>query len=131
MNDREQILELIAHYAELVNDGRDGELHACFAPGAVFDGLGTFDIDSEFDRYLAFLAELRSTSMPGMRQFLGASSIEVNGDCATARTQVMLLATPQGEHSRIVRAGQMEDRLVRHGGSWRFLRRTARVDGLP
>lgn len=129
MNDRELITDLIVRYAELVNARRDLELRDCFAPGAVFDGLATFSIDTDFDLYLAYLEELRSSAFPNLRQFLGHIRVEIEGDTATAHTQVLLLATPPMEPTRIVKSGQMLDRLVKLEEGWRFVRRTASVDG--
>jgi len=127
--DRNAIVELINRYSLAVNHGRDQELKDFYAPGAVFDGLAIFRIDDEFDRYVAYLKSLREGLFPNLRQFLGTSIVSVDGDTAEAFTDVMLLATPHGESTRLMKSGELHDQLIRTVPGWKFVRRTGLIDG--
>jgi hypothetical protein len=52
----------------------------------------------------------------------GVSRIDVNGDTATARSQVLFVRAGSLE----LRPARYDDELVRDGGGWRFRRRRCR-----
>jgi 3-phenylpropionate/cinnamic acid dioxygenase small subunit len=53
--------------------------------------------------------------------------IDVRGDHAQTRSSFSLFrTTPDGE-THVYAVGQYEDRMVKHGGRWRFLRRTVKL----
>jgi uncharacterized protein (TIGR02246 family) len=111
-DDRAAIHELIAAYALALDAGDIGGCVALFVPDAEFlvygrsfaglDGIGTMFRDAPRGLHLT-----------------GVSRIDVRGDTATARSQVLF-----------VRAGDLhlrpalyDDELVRADGQWRFQRR--------
>lgn len=129
LDDHKAIVDLINHYSVLVNQRRDHELKQFYAPGAVFDGLARFSIDEEFDDYLSYLQSLRDGDFPNLRQFLSPSAVFIEGDSAEAFTSVLLIATAVGESARIKRSGELHDRMVRTTSGWKFIQRTAKIDG--
>ena len=56
---------------------------------------------------------------------LGASTVEVSGDTATARSQVLFVNDSE------LRAGHYEDELLRRDGNWLFRRRRFRKVASP
>lgn len=111
-DDRSAIRELLAGYALALDAGDVDECLALFTPEAEFvvygrtfaghDGVGGMFRDAPRGLHLT-----------------GVSRIDVHGDTATARSQVLF-----------VRAGDLhlrpalyDDEFVRSGGRWRFRRR--------
>lgn len=112
MTDRDQIRELIAAYALLLDaDDIDG----C---------LLLFTEDSE---YLVFGKTLLGpdrvrkmfTRAPRGMHLTGASAITIDGESAIARTQVLFVEA--GTHT--MRPALYDDDLVKIDGRWRFQRR--------
>jgi hypothetical protein len=56
--------------------------------------------------------------------------IDVNGDRATAWSKWTFMNMVDNKPT-VVLAGQYEDTLIREGGRWKFLRRTAQTPGTP
>jgi uncharacterized protein (TIGR02246 family) len=114
-DDHAQIHELLANYALALDAG---DTDGC---------LELFAEDAEFVVYgRAFAGRAGVGKMfrdaPRGLHMTGASRVDVNGDTATARTQVLF-----------VRAGDLhlrpalyDDELVRHGDQWLFGRRRCR-----
>lgn len=112
MTDRDQIRELIAAYALLLDaDDIDG----C---------LRLFTEDSEylvFGKTLLGPEKVRKmfTRAPRGMHLTGASVITIDGESASARTQVLFVEA--GTH--VMRPALYDDELVKVGGQWRFRRR--------
>lgn len=74
-----------------------------------------------------FLAAVIQSAKKGNRgqHFIGASSIAVNGERAIAETRLVLMmrAVLEGIEVDVSCHGRVHDRLVRHDGRWRILRR--------
>jgi len=111
-DDRAAIRELIAAYALALDAGDIDGCVALFVSDAVFEVYG---------RAFAGLDGIDSMfrNAPRGLHLTGVSRIDVKGDTATARSQVLF-----------VRAGDLhlrpalyDDELVRAGGRWRFRRR--------
>jgi uncharacterized protein (TIGR02246 family) len=112
MTDQDRIRELIASYALLLDAGdtaacvqlftEDGEFEVYGATRTGHDGIGAM-----FEQ------------APRGMHLTGVSQIDVAGDTATARTQVLFVnAATHG-----IRLALYDDELVRVDGCWRFRRR--------
>ena len=124
------IADLIHRYSMAVSEGDDQSLRGFYAEGGTFAGLtGEFRIDTDFDAYVESLRSMRSGAFPNLRQLATTPVVDVNGDDAVAYTPVLLLATPPGGETRLVKSGVLKDRLVKTAAGWRFTRREALVDG--
>jgi uncharacterized protein (TIGR02246 family) len=114
-DDRAQIRELLANYALALDAG---DTDGC---------LELFADDAEFVVYgRAFAGRAGIGKMfrdaPHGLHMTGASRIDVDGDAATARTQVLFVRAGD-QH---LRPALYDDQLVRRGGQWRFGRRRCR-----
>ena len=116
MNDDErEIRELIAEYALTLDSGDADQCVRLFSADAEFlvygrtfaghGGIGTMFRDAPRGLHLT-----------------GVSRIEVRGDAAAARTQVLFVRTD----SLQLRPALYDDELVREDGRWRFRRRRCR-----
>jgi uncharacterized protein (TIGR02246 family) len=111
MSDEKEIRDLLAAYA-LTLDVDD------------FEGcLKLFTDDGEFLVYGKTWAgeQLRDmfTRAPGGMHLCGATLVELHGDRATARTQMLFIDSSTHE----LRPALYDDELVRSQGRWRFRRR--------
>ncbi|MEQ8860363.1 MAG: nuclear transport factor 2 family protein [Pseudomonadales bacterium] len=130
-DDQLAIADLIHRYSRAVNDGDDQSLREFYTEGGVFAGLtGEFQIDTQFDAYVESLSSMRAGAFPNLRQLATTPVVDVDGDRAVAHTPVLLLATPPGGETKLVKSGVLRDELVRTEAGWRFKRREARVDGV-
>lgn len=129
--DREKaaIAELIARYNLSVDHNDFQGYAACFAPDGIFEGLiGRFTIHRELDRFIEAIQKLAATT-PHMRHFVTNILTEVSGDQARSRSFLLVTSTAQGRGTRILMAGEYEDRLVKIAGQWLFQERKVHVDG--
>jgi uncharacterized protein (TIGR02246 family) len=114
-DDRTEIRELIARYALALDAGDVDQCVDLFAGDAEFlvygrsfaghDGIGKMFREAPRGLHLT-----------------GVSRIDVNGDTATARSQVLFVRAG----SLQLRPALYDDDLVRDGGGWRFRRRRCR-----
>lgn len=109
---RDAIRELIAAYALALDAGDIDGCVALFAPDGQFDVYGRAFVGHDG------IATMFRDAPRGLH-LTGVSQIDVDGDTATARSQVLF-----------VRAGDLhlrpalyDDELVRADGRWRFSRR--------
>ena len=115
MTDDRAIRDLIACYAlALDTDDIDGCVD-------LFTGDGAFVV---FGREFSGRDQIRAMfeSAPRGLHLTGVSSIEVSGDAATARSQVLLVEAG----SLHLRPALFDDELSRDGRRWRFRRRRCR-----
>jgi uncharacterized protein (TIGR02246 family) len=114
-DDDRAIRDLLAHYA-LALDADD--IDRC---------LGLFADDGEFvvfGREFSGREQIRAMfeSAPRGLHLTGVSSVEVSGDTATARSQVLLVEAG----TMHLRPALFDDELRRDGRRWRFRRRRCR-----
>jgi len=111
MSDEKEIRDLLAAYA-LALDGDD--IEGCLK---LFTGEGEFLVYGETlagDR----IGEMFTRAPRGMH-LCGATLVDLHGDTATARTQVLFIDSSTHEF----RPALYDDDLVRSQGHWRFRRR--------
>ncbi|HEY0225808.1 MAG TPA: nuclear transport factor 2 family protein [Mycobacterium sp.] len=111
-DDHTAIRELIAGYALALDAG---EIEVC---------VQMFTADAEVNVYGRSFARhggLRKmfTDAPYGLHLTGVSRIDVHGDTATARSQVLFVRA--ADHQ--LRPALYDDELIRDGGQWRFRRR--------
>ena len=119
--DRQDIAAVIADWALYRDTGRWDSLRALYAPGATmqttwFDGPA----DEFIDRSVAsFGGKVRA------QHSIGVSTIEVEGDRATAETRVVLLirAPLDATMVDVTCYGRFFDFFVRHDDVWRIQKR--------
>jgi uncharacterized protein (TIGR02246 family) len=111
MSDKREIRDLIAAYALALDVG---DFEGC---------MKLFADDGEFLVYGKALAgsQIREmfTGAPRGLHLSGASLVDVHGDEATARTQVLFINSSTHE----LRPALYDDDLIRFRGRWRFRRR--------
>lgn len=66
---------------------------------------------------------------PNLRHYASNILTEVDGDTAHSRCFLMMTSTTQEHGTKIVLAGEYEDRLIKHEEQWRFAERTVSTDG--
>lgn len=127
--DKAAIAELIARY-NLAIDHNDFQGWAgCFAPDGIFDGMiGRFTVHKELDRFIDAVKKLTATT-PNLRHYVTNILTEVNGTEAYSRCFLLMTSTTKEGGTKIVIAGEYEDRLVQVGGKWLFKERKVRIDG--
>jgi 3-phenylpropionate/cinnamic acid dioxygenase small subunit len=123
------IAELIARY-NLAIDHNDFRGWAdCFAPEGIFDGMiGRFTAHRELDRFTDAVKKLTATT-PNLRHYVTNILTEVNGTEAHSRCFLLMTSTTKEGGTKVVIAGEYEDRLVKTEGRWLFKERKVHMDG--
>ena len=119
--DREAIRSVIADWALFRDTGRFDRLRALFAPGATIQTTWYEGSADEFvDRSQAGLGGATRAM-----HFIGTSSVEVNGERATAETRIMLHLRAPVERALVdvTCYGRFFDFFVKHEGAWRIQKR--------
>lgn len=112
MSDKDDIRELIAAYALALDAGDTDGCAELFTQDGEFVVYGATRSGREAVREMFTLA-------PRGMHLTGVSTVDVTGDTATARAQVLFVnAATHGK-----RLALYDDDLVRVGGRWRFRRR--------
>jgi hypothetical protein len=114
-DDQAEIRELIAGYALTLDGGEIDECIELFAPDGEFLVYGR-----TFTRHDG-IGEMFRAAPHGLH-LTGVSRIDVDGDVATARSQVLFVRA--GDF--VLRPALYEDELARVDGHWRFQRRRCR-----
>ncbi|GAA4611350.1 nuclear transport factor 2 family protein [Actinoallomurus liliacearum] len=124
------IENLIARYAELVDDGDFAGLDALFA-GATFVGSaapvsGRGEIEKMFRETLIVYGD----GTPRTQHVTTNLAIEVDEEAgtATARSYVTVLQALPDLPLQPIAAGRYQDRFERRDGRWRFLERRVRIN---
>jgi uncharacterized protein (TIGR02246 family) len=127
--EKEDIAELIARYNRAIDHNDfEGWAH-CFAPEGVFDGMiGRYAAHGELDRFVADVKKLTATT-PNLRHYVTNIQTEVNGNEARSRCFLMMTSTSKESGTKVVIAGEYEDKLVKRDGKWLFTERKVHMDG--
>ena len=111
MSDENQIRDLLAEYALALDVG---DFERC---------MTLFADDGEFLVYGQALSGAQIRAMfaraPRGMHLCGSTLVQLHGDTATARTQVLFINSSTHE----LRPALYDDELVKFGGCWRFRRR--------
>ncbi|HKA54576.1 MAG TPA: nuclear transport factor 2 family protein [Candidatus Binatia bacterium] len=127
--EKEAIAELIARYNYAIDHNDFRGWADCFAPEGVFDGMiGRYATHQELDRFTADVQKLTATT-PNLRHYVTNIQTEVDGDQARSRCFLLMTSTTKEGGSKVVIAGEYEDKLVKRGGKWLFTERKVRMDG--
>lgn len=128
IRDTNELHELIARYNYTV-DHEDYEAWAkTFAPGGVFHGaIGRFVVDKQLPEFIKAMQSLAAAA-PNPRHFITNILPEFHGNEGTSNCFFFVTSTTK-EGTRVLVAGEYEDRLVKHNGKWLFAQRVVKVDG--
>ena len=127
--DKAAIAELIARYNFAIDHNDFQGWADCFAPEGIFDGMiGRFAAHSELERFTAEVKKLTATT-PNLRHYVTNILSEVNGNDARSRCFLLMTSTTKESGTKVVIAGEYEDRLVKRDGRWLFLERKVHIDG--
>jgi SnoaL-like domain len=126
-DDRAQIAEVLIRYATGIDSKNWPLFRSCWTDDIDVDygDLGRFTAADE-------LTDLMTRIHDGMGQTYHRMSnlvINVDGDCATARSYVhaLLMAIPGDSSSWVDAVGHYDDELVRTSDGWRISRRTTHI----
>ena len=127
--EKEAIAELIARYNWAIDHNDFQGWADCFAPEGIFDGMiGRYAAHGELDRFTAEVRKL-TASTPNLRHYVTSIQTEVSGNQARSRCFLMMTSTTQEGGTKIVIAGEYEDKLVKRDGRWLFTERKVHMDG--
>lgn len=127
--DKAAIAELIARYNFAIDHDDFQGWANCFAPAGIFDGMiGRFAAHAELERFTAEVKKLTATT-PNLRHYVTNILTEVSGDEARSRCFLLMTSTTKEGGTKVVIAGEYEDRLVKRDGCWLFLERKVHLDG--
>lgn len=126
--DREQIRELYARYANYVDTSRFDEWIACFTPDGVFESplMGIFRGPEELRRFTGQYES--SWAGGGVRHMMVNVSFDIDGDTATGTCGLIYFKVHDGK-SEYLLTGGYHDTLRRVDGEWRFSHRKVYIDG--
>jgi 3-phenylpropionate/cinnamic acid dioxygenase small subunit len=127
--DKAAIAELIARYNLAIDHNDFQGWASCFAADGIFDGMiGRFHAHRELDRFTDSVKKLTADT-PNLRHYVTNILTEVNGTEAHSRCFLLMTSTTKEGGSKVVIAGEYEDRLVKVDGQWLFKERKVRMDG--
>jgi hypothetical protein len=127
-NDRWEISNLIARYAELLNLGQIDELGELFRHGRITTSLGD-DVYEGADGTAAMYraAVVYPAKVPDMLLFTSNLQIEVDGDRASAKAYFLGMQQMPGGMAPVV-GGRYHDEFRRIDGKWWFHHRHMLMD---
>jgi hypothetical protein len=120
MHDRAAIMDAVANWALWRDTGRWEKLASLYTPEAIQHTTWFVGPAAQF------IERIRSRPAGGRSQhFMGACSVEVNGERAIAETRLVLLVRAElhGTEVDITCYARSYDRFVRLGGAWRIQQR--------
>ena len=127
--EKEAIAELIARYNYAIDHNDFQGWADCFALEGIFDGMiGQYAAHGELDRFTADVKKLTATT-PNLRHYVTNIQTEVNGNEARSRCFLMMTSTSKEGGTKVVIAGEYEDKLVKRNGRWLFTERKVHLDG--
>ncbi|HEV8714739.1 MAG TPA: nuclear transport factor 2 family protein [Candidatus Binatia bacterium] len=127
--EKEAIAELIARYNYAIDHNDFRGWADCFAPEGIFDGMvGRYAAHRELDRFTADVKKLTATT-PNLRHYVTNIQTEVNGNEARSRCFLLMTSTSKESGTKVVIAGEYEDKLVKRDGRWLFTERKVLMDG--
>jgi len=128
-HEKEAIAELIVRYNYAIDHNDFQGWADCFAPEGIFNGMiGRYAAHGELDRFTADVKKLTATT-PNLRHYVTNIQTEVNGNEAHSRCFLMMTSTSKEGGTKIVIAGEYEDKLVKRNGRWLFTERKVHIDG--
>jgi hypothetical protein len=128
--EKEAIAELIARYNYAIDHNDFQGWADCFALEGIFDGMiGRYAAHAELDRFTAEVQKLTATT-PNLRHYVTNIQTEINGDQARSRCFLLMTSTSKEGGTKVVIAGEYEDKLVKRDGRWFFTERKVRMDGV-
>jgi 3-phenylpropionate/cinnamic acid dioxygenase small subunit len=124
------IENLIAAYAELVDDGDFAGLGALLAEATFTGGGGAISGQSAIEKMLRDMVIIYDDGTPRTKHVTTNIAIEVGEETGTAvsRSYFTVLQAPPGLPLQTIAAGRYRDRFVRSAGQWHFADRQVRVD---
>jgi 3-phenylpropionate/cinnamic acid dioxygenase small subunit len=127
--EKETIAELITRYNYAIDHNDFQGWADCFALEGIFDGMiGRYAAHGELDRFTADVKKLTTTT-PNLRHYVTNIQTEVNGNEARSRCFLMMTSTSKEGGTKVVIAGEYEDKLVKRNGRWLFTERKVHLDG--
>ncbi|SDX79225.1 3-phenylpropionate/cinnamic acid dioxygenase, small subunit [Amycolatopsis xylanica] len=129
MSSSSAIANLIAAYAELVDDGDFAGVGALLAD-ATFIGSGAGVSGAEaIEEMLRATLITYADGTPRTHHATSNLVVEVDeeGGTAAARSYVTVFQALPGFPLQAIAAGRYRDRFERHGGRWRFVERQVRI----
>ena len=130
VEDRLNLMDLVARYAECIDSG-DAECYArLFAPDGVLEARShTAHGRAEIQDWVQGLFdENRAGKQSKLKHFLGLPVIRGDGDHATVRTYVTIPKQTESGEIVINMAGTYFDDCVRLDGEWLFAKRTIAIE---
>jgi uncharacterized protein (TIGR02246 family) len=118
MDDVNAIRNLIARYAHAADDGEGKELAALFTPEGGLESLGLAITGQE--RLAALITSIYDRHL---RHLQLNTDVRLDGDSATATSDLVVLGLVPDQGWQIVACGRYEDQLVKQQGDWLFERR--------
>jgi len=127
--EKEAIAELIARYNRAIDHNDFQGWADCFAPEGIFDGIiGRFSAHRELDRFTAEVRKLTTTT-PHLRHYVTNIQTEITGTEARSRCFLLMTSTSKDSGTKVVIAGEYDDKLVKRDGRWLFTERKVLIDG--
>ncbi len=126
--DREQIREIYARYANTVDAGQFDAWIDCFTPDGVFESplMGRFAGQEELRKFTQQYHH--SWAGGGVRHMMVNVSFEVTGDTATGTCGLIYFKVQNGK-SEYLLTGGYRDTLRKDNGEWRYTHRQVYIDG--
>jgi uncharacterized protein (TIGR02246 family) len=130
VEDRLDIMDLVARYAECVDGGDAAGYAALFTPdGVVEHSAGSVSGREAIFEWVATLArEDRVGKNSRLKHIMGLPVVRGEGDRATARTYVTIPRYLESGEIVIRLAGTYHDDLVKQDGTWLFAKRVIDLD---
>ncbi|MDJ0785872.1 MAG: nuclear transport factor 2 family protein [Myxococcota bacterium] len=134
ISDRIEIGDLLTRYTVAIDTKDWGLLDTCFVPDAKLDYTQTGGIEGEYPVVREWLEKALSV-FPVTVHYISNSTVELDGDAASARTYVinpMGFQNPDGSMHMFTVGGYYVDKLVRTEDGWRIrerLEESAFMDG--
>ena len=126
--DREQIRELYARYANYADTARANDWVALFTEDGVFESpiYGTFPGQAALRRFMGEYQQ--SWNGGGVRHMMVNVSFDVAGDDATGTCGLIYFKVHDGK-SEFQATGGYHDTLRKVRGEWKFVHRKVYIDG--
>jgi ketosteroid isomerase-like protein len=127
-DDREQIRELYARYANYVDAARFDDWIDCFTSDGIFESplMGLFKGPEELRRFTGQYEN--SWAGGGVRHMMVNVSFDIEGDTATGTCGLIYFKVHDGKSAYLLTGGY-RDTLRKVDGEWRFSHRKVYIDG--
>jgi 3-phenylpropionate/cinnamic acid dioxygenase small subunit len=122
-----EIENLIARYAELVDDGDFAGVGELLAEATYRGSAEPLVGGAAIERWFRDTLIVYEDGTPRTHHVTTNLAVEGNADAAAARSYVTVLQAVPGEAPHVIATGRYQDRFVRRDGSWRFVERVVRI----